>query len=79
MLEQPVAEKKAPLKCDHGRQKSQCKDCGTGHCQHGRQKSQCRDCLAIGIGNRQYAIAFFYRLVAIAPRSFSTSRPEKVT
>jgi hypothetical protein len=35
---------KQPLKCDHGRPKSQCKDCGTGHCVHGYKKSQCRDC-----------------------------------
>jgi hypothetical protein len=44
MLEQPAAEKKAPLKCDHGRPKSQCRDCGTGHCVHGCRKSQCKDC-----------------------------------
>jgi hypothetical protein len=44
LLVQPVAEKKAPLKCDHGRPKSQCKDCGTGHCVHGRKKSTCKDC-----------------------------------
>jgi hypothetical protein len=31
LLVQPVAEKKALLKCDHGRLKSQCKDCGTGY------------------------------------------------
>jgi hypothetical protein len=39
-----AAAKKAPLKCDHGRQKSKCKDCGTGHCKHGREKSKCTDC-----------------------------------
>jgi hypothetical protein len=43
-LVQPVAEKNAPLKCNHGHPKNQCKDCGTGHCGHGRPKSQCRDC-----------------------------------
>jgi hypothetical protein len=31
-------------KCEHGRNKHICKDCGTGHCQHGRQKHQCKDC-----------------------------------
>jgi hypothetical protein len=31
-------------KCDHGRKKSQCKDCGTGYCDHGRRKAKCKDC-----------------------------------
>jgi hypothetical protein len=31
-------------KCEHGRNKHICRDCGTGHCQHGRQKHQCKDC-----------------------------------
>jgi hypothetical protein len=31
-------------KCEHGRKKSQCKDCGTGYCDHGRRKHECRDC-----------------------------------
>jgi hypothetical protein len=31
-------------KCVHGRQKAQCKDCGTGYCEHKRRKFQCKDC-----------------------------------
>ena len=32
-------------KCEHGRQKSQCKDCGGSQiCEHNRQKSKCKDC-----------------------------------
>jgi hypothetical protein len=31
-------------KCDHGRRKGQCKDCGTGYCKHGRQEGKCGDC-----------------------------------
>lgn len=32
-------------KCEHGRQKSRCNDCGgTSFCEHGRQKSQCKEC-----------------------------------
>ena len=40
------AAKKAPRRqCEHGRQKSRCRDCGTGHyCEHGRQKRQCKYC-----------------------------------
>jgi hypothetical protein len=38
------AAKKAPQKCEHGRSKSKCKDCGTGYCEHGRQKDQCKEC-----------------------------------
>ena len=45
--------------CVHSRQKSQCKDCGTGQkkCPHGRQKSVCKDCGGSGIcehGRRKY-------------------------
>ena len=35
---------KQSKRCRHGEQKSQCKDCGTGHCEHGRQESLRRDC-----------------------------------
>ena len=31
-------------KCEHGRRKDVCKDCGTGYCQHGRPKHKCKDC-----------------------------------
>jgi hypothetical protein len=31
-------------KCEHGRNRYQCKDCGTGHCKHGRVKSRCHEC-----------------------------------
>ena len=30
-------------KCEHGREKYKCKDCGTGHCEHGLWKSNCKD------------------------------------
>jgi hypothetical protein len=30
----------------HGRTKSQCKDCGTGHCVHLCRKDRCKDCSA---------------------------------
>jgi len=37
-------------KCEHGRQRSQCKDCdGASICEHGRQRSQCKDCGGSGI------------------------------
>jgi len=35
---------KDKYKCEHGRYKSQCVDCGTGRCEHGRVKSYCKDC-----------------------------------
>ena len=32
-------------KCEHGKQKSRCKDCGgSSICEHGRYKSTCKDC-----------------------------------
>ena len=31
--------------CEHGRQRSRCKECGGGGiCEHGRQRSQCKEC-----------------------------------
>jgi hypothetical protein len=37
--------KRVVKKCEHGRQKSQCKDCkGSGICEHNRQKRVCKDC-----------------------------------
>ena len=33
------------MPCPHGRQRSQCKECGGGAvCEHGRQRSRCKDC-----------------------------------
>ena len=33
--------------CEHGRQRSQCKECGGASiCEHGRQRSQCKECKA---------------------------------
>ena len=34
--------RKAPArrKCDHGRQKGRCKDCGTGYCKHNRRRPE---------------------------------------
>ena len=32
-------------KCEHGRERSKCKDCGgSGLCEHGRQRSRCKEC-----------------------------------
>ena len=45
-----AAAKAAPMKrklvkCDHGRVRSQCKDCGgSGVCEHGRRRYSCKDC-----------------------------------
>jgi hypothetical protein len=54
LLEQPlkkarsdvkVLRRKPRKKCEHGRRKSQCRDCGGGSfCEHKRRKSRCRDC-----------------------------------
>ena len=38
-------EKKITPKCEHGKRKSQCKDCGgSAFCEHGKEKSRCKDC-----------------------------------
>ena len=32
-------------KCEHGRERSLCKECGgSGLCEHGRRRSACKDC-----------------------------------
>ena len=32
-------------KCEHGRQRSRCKDCGgSSFCEHGRRRHDCKDC-----------------------------------
>ena len=36
--------------CEHGRQKSSCKECGgSSICEHGRQKSKCKECSGASI------------------------------
>ncbi len=42
----PIEKKKtAYKKCEHGKQKSRCRDCGgSSFCEHGKLKSKCRDC-----------------------------------
>ena len=36
--------------CEHGRQRSICKDCGgSGICEHQRRRSRCKDCGGSGI------------------------------
>ena len=37
-------------KCEHGRKRSVCKECGgSGICEHGRRRSQCKECGGSGI------------------------------
>jgi hypothetical protein len=37
--------KRKRVPCEHGRQRSLCKDCGgSGVCEHGRRRDQCKDC-----------------------------------
>ena len=39
-----------PKKCEHGRRRTLCKDCGGGSiCEHGRRRSICKDCGGSGI------------------------------
>ena len=37
--------------CQHGRQRSQCKECGGASiCQHGRVRTKCKECAAVYFG-----------------------------
>ena len=47
----PRSKCKVCSACPHGRQRSQCKECGgSGICEHGRERSKCKEC-----GGSQYA------------------------
>ena len=38
------------IKCEHGRQRHRCKDCGGASiCEHGRHRYRCKDCGGVGI------------------------------
>jgi hypothetical protein len=42
-------------KCEHGRQRSRCNECGGTtqewkNCPHGRQRCRCKDCKVLGVG-----------------------------
>ena len=40
----------ARKKCEHGRERSRCKECGgSSICEHGRRRSNCKDCGGGGI------------------------------
>ena len=44
---------KVCLKCDHGRNRYACKECGgSGICEHGRQRRRCKDCIAAKAGTK---------------------------
>jgi hypothetical protein len=60
------APRAPPTQCEHGRQKSRCKDCDTGYyCEHRRRKGVCKDC---GTGHcqhgRQKPVKFFFLRLA---------------
>jgi DnaJ-class molecular chaperone len=62
--EKPAAAAKAApmkrkrVKCEHGRQRSLCKDCGgSGVCEHGRQRNVCKECGGSSICERARAAA----------------------
>ena len=46
----PCKANRLKNKCPHGKQKSQCKDCGgCGMCSHAKQKSKCKECGGVSI------------------------------
>ena len=60
----PAAKRQAGVKfkCAHGRQRSQCKDCGgSGICEHGRVRTQCKDCCR---ASSQHGSSFFQKTAA---------------
>ena len=41
----PLGWKMARKKCEHGRERSRCKECGgSSICEHGRRRTMCKDC-----------------------------------
>ena len=48
--QKPLPMKRVIKKCEHNRQRSQCKDChGSGICEHNRQRRLCIDCGGAGL------------------------------
>jgi hypothetical protein len=49
-------KRKHGLKCEHGRPRHLCKECGgSGICEHGRVRSRCKDCRCAREGRSGYA------------------------
>ncbi len=45
IFEKTVKKKYVPKKCEHGKRKSRCVECGGSEiCEHGKRKSRCTDC-----------------------------------
>ena len=43
--EKPTKKKRIHKKCEHGRRKSRCKECGGSEiCEHNRERSKCKEC-----------------------------------
>ena len=62
--------KRVVKKCEHGRQKSQCKDCkGSGICEHNRQKRVCKDCGGSGAEPRLLCQNVLAYAVLVMPSS----------
>jgi hypothetical protein len=41
----PRSQCKVCRKCEHGRRRTNCKECGGGSiCEHGRERSKCKEC-----------------------------------
>ena len=49
----PAAKRQAGVKCEHGRQRSRCKECDGSICEHGRERRFCKDCSGGGLTLRR--------------------------
>jgi DnaJ-class molecular chaperone len=49
----PAAQRQAGVKCEHGRQRSRCKECDGSICEHGRERRFCKDCGGGGLTLRR--------------------------
>ena len=50
VLGAPAAKRQAGVKCDHGRRRYECVECGgSGICEHGRVRYSCKDCVGASI------------------------------
>jgi DnaJ-class molecular chaperone len=51
-------------KCEHNRQRSQCKDCGgAGICEHNRIRSRCKNCGGAREEEQEEEIRYSYSMI----------------
>ena len=51
-------------RCEHGRSKFRCRDCGAGCCEHDQYKNSCKDCARKGVPTAGYCFSHLLQWAA---------------